>query len=130
MPLERQKIISEYHDPPAMGHLGILRTIHLVSQHLWWPKLAAKVEEYVKGCAKCQQNKVNTQAKKAPLSLIFPKPNTLPFSTVSLDFIVKLPQLQGYDLILTITNQGCTKMALFIPCNETINVEGVTQLYF
>ena len=47
-----------------------------------------------------------------------------------MDFIVKLPKSQGYDSILTITDQGCTKMAIFLPCHETIDVEGVAQLYF
>ena len=97
---------------------------------MWWPKLTAEVEQYVKGCTKCQQNKVNTQAKKAPLSPIFLIPNATPFSTISLDFIVKLPTLEGYDSILTITDQGCTKMAKFLPCHETINAEGIAQLYF
>ena len=47
-----------------------------------------------------------------------------------MDFIVKLPESEGYDSILTITDQGCTKMAIFLPCNETIDTEGVAQLYF
>ena len=128
-PVEQRNIISQYHDPPAMGHPGISRTTHLLKQHLWWPKMADEVEQYVKGCAKCQQNKVNTQGKKAPLSPIFPHPDANPFSTIAMDFIVKLPKSQGYDSILTITDQGCTKMAIFLPCNETIDA-GVAQLYF
>ena len=102
----------------------------LLRQHLWWPKLASEVEQYVKGCMECQKNKTNTQHKKAPLSPIFPQPDTLPFTTIAMDFIVKLPKSQGYDAILTITDQGCTKMAIFLPCNETIDAEGVAQLYF
>ena len=47
-----------------------------------------------------------------------------------MDFIVKLPKSQGYDSILTITNQGCTKMAIFLPCHESIDAEGVALLYF
>ena len=113
-----------------MGHPGVSRTTSLIRQHLWWPKLASEVEQYVKGCAECQCNKVNMQGKKAPLSPIFPQPNAHPFSTIAMDFIVKLPKSQGYDSILTITDQGCTKMAIFLPCNETINAEGVAQLYF
>ncbi len=46
-----------------------------------------------------------------------------------MDFITKLPLSEGYDTILMITNQGCTKMALFIPCSETITAEGVAHLY-
>ena len=51
------------------------------------------------------------------------------FDTVALDFITKLPESQGYDSILTITNHDCTKAAIFIPCNEEINAEGMAALY-
>jgi hypothetical protein len=53
----------------------------------------------------------------------------MPFETVALDFIVKLPVSQGFDSILTITDQGCTKAAIFIPCNEDITVEETAALY-
>jgi len=46
-----------------------------------------------------------------------------------MDFITKLPPSQGYDSILTITDHDCTKVALFIPCNETITSKGVAKLY-
>jgi hypothetical protein len=85
--------------------------------------------DYVKGCADCQHNKVNTHTKKAVLSPIFARPEALPFETVAMDFIVKLPLSEGYDSILTITDHDCTKMTIFIPCNESISAEGVARLY-
>ena len=88
-----------------------------------------EVYQYVKGCAQCQQNKVNTQAKKVPLNPITLIENALPFQTITIDFIVKLPPLEGYNLILTITDHDCTKMILTIPCQEAINAEGVANLY-
>ncbi len=42
----------------------------------------------------------------------------MPFKTVTLDFITKLPASQGYDSILTITDHNCSKAAIFIPCKE------------
>ncbi len=45
-----------------------------------------------------------------------------------MDFITKLPQSDGCDTILTITDQGCTKMALFLPCMETITAEGIARI--
>jgi hypothetical protein len=54
----------------------------------------------------------------------------MPFETIALDFITKLPVSQGYDSILTITDHDCTKAAIFIPCNEEINAEGTAALYF
>ena len=87
------------------------------------------VYEYVKGCAQCQQNKVNTHPGKAPLSPITPTAGALPFQTIAMDFIVKLPESAGFDSILTITDRDCTKMLIAIPCRETITAEGVAELF-
>jgi hypothetical protein len=64
-----------------------------------------------------------------PLSPITPVHGALPFQTIALDFIVKLPISNGYDSILTITDHNCSKAAIFIPCNESIDAEGVAGLY-
>ena len=53
----------------------------------------------------------------------------MPFKTVEIDFITKLPLSQGYDSILTVTDHDCTKAAIFIPCNEEINAEETAGLY-
>ena len=56
-------------------------------------------------------------------------PEALPFETIALNFIMKLPESQGFDFILTITDHNCTKMSRFIPCREEINVEESAALY-
>ena len=48
---------------------------------------------------------------------------------VALDFITKLPSSNGYNSILTITDQGCTKMTHFVPCNETITAEETARTF-
>ena len=53
----------------------------------------------------------------------------MPFETIAIDFITKLPVSQGYDSILTVTDHNCTKTAIFIPCNEEINAEEMAALY-
>jgi hypothetical protein len=52
-----------------------------------------------------------------------------PFQKVSMDLITDLPLSQGYDSILTIVDQGCSKAAKFIPCAKTITGLDVAQLY-
>ncbi len=84
--------------------------------------------DYVKGCAKCQQHKINTQPTQAPLQLIYPRPKAMPFKMVTLDFITKLPVSQGYDSILTVTDHDCSKAALFIPCKEAMTAEEMAGL--
>jgi hypothetical protein len=125
----RRQVVHNHHDLPAYGHPGISRTTALTEHHYWWPHMRQEIRDYVSGCADCQRNKVNTQARKALLTPIFPQPEALPFETIAMDFIVKLPLLNSFDSILTITDHDCTKAALFIPCNETIMAEGVVELY-
>ena len=86
------------------------------------------VTAYVKGCATCQMNKINTHPTKPPLFPITPA-HSLPFQTVALDFITKLPESYGNDTILTITNHDVSKAAIFIPCKESIDSVGVAELY-
>jgi hypothetical protein len=50
-------------------------------------------------------NKVNTNPTKPPLYPIAPVTDALPFQTIALDFITKLPESDGYDTILTIRPQ-------------------------
>jgi hypothetical protein len=126
---DKRHIIQSHHDTPVHGHPGISKTIQLTERLYWWPKMRLDITEYVKGCAKCQRHKVNTRPTKASLQPIYPKLEAAPFKTVALDFIVKLPVSQGYDSILTITDQGCTKAAIFVPCNEDITAEETAALY-
>jgi hypothetical protein len=125
----KRHLIQSHHDSPVHGHPGISKTIQLTERLYWWPQMRRDITEYVKGCADCQCHKVNTRPTKAPLQPIYPKPEAMPFETVALDFIVKLPVSQGFDSILTITDQGCTKVAIFIPCNEDITAEETAALY-
>jgi hypothetical protein len=125
----KHHLIQSHHDPPIYGHPGISKTIQLMERLYWWPQMWADIREYVKGCADCQCHKVNTRPTKAPLQPIYPKTEALPFKTIALDFIVKLPISQGFNSILTITDQGCTKAAIFIPCNEDIMAEEMAALY-
>jgi len=53
----------------------------------------------------------------------------LPFQTIAIDFIVKLPTSEGYDSIMTVTDHDCTKAVVLVPCQETINAEGVAKLF-
>jgi hypothetical protein len=125
----KRNIIQSHHDSPVHGHPGISKTIQLTERLYWWPRMRVDITEYVKGCADCQRHKVNTRPTRAPLQPIYPKAEATPFETVALDFIVKLPISQGFDSILTITDQGCTKAAIFIPCNEDITAEETAALY-
>ena len=121
--------MAQFHNSPTAGHPGRDNTLALVSQHYWWPGMTTWVEQYVAGCALCQQNKICTTKKKTPLYHIPGDPSMCPFNVVALDLITQLPKANGHDAILTIVDQGCSRAAIFLPCHMTITGEGVALLY-
>jgi hypothetical protein len=128
-PDARRQAVKELHDTPAAGHPGIANTWELVRQHYEGPKLRQFVEEYVKGCPKCQETKTNIHRSKAPLQHLNTAVDQGPFQFVSMDLITDLPKSDGFDSILTIVDQGCSKAAKFIPCHKTIDGPGVAHEY-
>ena len=86
-------------------------------------------EDYVHGCAVCQENKPRTTHRKAPLQPITSDPHSGPFQMVAMDLITDLPKSNGFNAVLTIINHGCSKAAKFIPCTTNITREGVAALY-
>jgi len=125
----RQDILQTLHDSPAAGHPGISNTWELVHKQYEGPRLREFVEQYVKGCARCQESKTNVHRSKAPLQRFDTPVKEGPFQYISMDLITDLPKSQGFDSILTIVDQGCSKAAKFIPCTKTIDGTGVALEY-
>ncbi len=123
----KRGVIHSFHDKPSAGHPGISNTYRLARCDTWWPNMKQDIKQYIKGCATCQASKVNTGPLKPAMIPITPE-HVLPFQTVAMDFITKLPQSGKYDTILTITDHDCSKAAIFIPCREAISAEEVVGL--
>src|SRR6202008_711122 len=125
----RRGVTSLFHDSTTAGHPGIAKTCALLQEHYWWPGIKWFVTDYVRGCAICQMNKVNTRPTKPPIFPITPETDALPFETIALDLITDLPNSAGYDSILTITDHDCTKSAFFIPTHKTADTWEIANLY-
>ena len=128
--LEQQReILQLYHNHPLAGHPGISNTIHLLSQTYEGREMKGFAEDYVHGCAVCQENKPCTTHRKAPLQLITPDPHSGPFQMVVMDLITDLPESNSFNAVLMIIDHSCSKAAKFIPCTTNITGEGVAALY-
>ena len=123
----RLKLISDFHDTPYAGHLGINKTNRLVSRYYWWPCMVADITNYVRECHSCQTIKVR-QSK--PLGLLNPLELSLaPWDTISLDFITQLPLTRkGHDAIMVVVDK-LTKMVHIIPTVTSCSAVKVAELY-
>ena len=115
--------MQQFHDN-IMGHPGQWKTVELITHEYWWPGIMEFVKAYIKGCATCQTTKIKPPVK-VPL-----KPNEIPlgiWETITMDFIVDLPVLNGYDSILTVVNRH-SKAIILAPCHKTITAKQTSQL--
>ena len=124
----KRGVISLYHDSITAGHPGISNTTWAIMRDFWWPAMKKDVTEYVKGCTICQFRKNQPNKPKPPLFPITSDTYDTPFTSIAMDFIVKLPLSESYDTILTITDTF-SKASIFIPCNESINAKNTAKLY-
>jgi len=125
----RRELVHTYHNTPTAGHARASTTLFSISRDYWWPNMKHFVTAYIRGCATCQSNKANTQPNKPPLFPITPECNALPFQTIAVDWITKLPQSNNYNSIMTVTDHDCTKAMVFIPCKEMMGTEEMVELY-
>ena len=86
------------------------------------------ITKYIKGCVTCQSRKNQTNKPKPPPFPIASDTYNTPFTSIAMDFIVKLPLSESYNTILTITDTF-SKASIFIPCNESTNTEYTAKLY-
>ena len=87
------------------------------------------LQKFILGCANCQAAKVNTHPmvpRLTPLTVESP----LPFSSISVDLIMGLPDSHGFDSVMVVVDHGLSKEVIYCPCMKDINTAGVAQPFF
>jgi len=125
----RRELIHAYYNAPTAGYARASTTLFSISHDYWWPNMKHFIIAYVRGCTTCQSNKANTQPNKPPIFPITPEPNAPPFQMITVDWIIKLPQSNGYNSIMIVTDHNCTKAMIFITCKETMGMEEMVEQY-
>ncbi|KAL3709190.1 hypothetical protein TMatcc_002980 [Talaromyces marneffei ATCC 18224] len=114
------------HDHPLAGHPGREKTYNILSRKYYWPNMTKTVSRYVKNCRICRRTKYS----RSPYQGILEPLNVpqRPWNDISVDFIVKLPESDGYDSIMVVVDR-LTKMRHFIPCTEELGAEDAADLF-
>jgi len=119
-------IVMLSHDSRLAGHSGRWKTLELVSWNYWWPQMSRYVGRYVLTCDMC----LRTKSFRRPLTReLHPLPiPSAPWDTISVDFIVELPQSAGHDSIMVVID-SITKRTHFISTVTTISAARAAHLF-
>jgi transposase InsO family protein len=122
----RRRIVSLCHDTRLAGHAGRWKTLELVSRNYWWPQMSRYIGKYVSTCDPCLRTKAQRHQPVGELHPL-PIPDT-PWDTVSVDFIVELPDSAGHNAIMVVVD-SVTKRAHFMPTFTTVSAAGTARLF-
>ena len=128
-PAAHHTLVDSLHSSPALGHAGQFHTKTFLKHDFWWPGLSTYINKFIKGCAICQQNKINTHPTCPPLNLVL-STTTLLFKQLSVDLVTDLPCVGNTDSIMVVVDHGLMKGVIIIPCSKTIDATEVGKLFF
>ena len=119
-------MVREAHGGALAGHFALNKTIDILKEHFYWPKMGGDVHKVISSCSIC--HKAESQFHQG-LYTRLPVP-VQPWDDVSMDFIVALPRTQrGKNAIMVVVDRF-SKMPHFIPCHKTDDATHIVELYF
>ena len=112
----RLEVLRQQHDRQVAGHRARHRTQELVSRNLTWDRWSEDVANYVAGCIKCQKSRAYRHSRQTKL---VPMPTgERPFEEIAMDFVGELPESEGFNAILVVTNRFA-KVQHYLPAKTT-----------
>ncbi|KAI3356936.1 hypothetical protein L3Q82_003577 [Scortum barcoo] len=88
----RSLVLQWIHTSKFSCHPGIRRTLFLLQQRFWWPRMAQDTQEYINACSVCARGK---SSHRAPAGFLKPLPIPhRPWSHIAVDFVSGLPPSQ------------------------------------
>jgi len=121
-----RQIVVLCHDTQIAGHPRCWKTLELVSRNYWWPQMSRYISQYVSTCDLCLQTNPWRHSPVGELQLLS-VPNER-WDTLSVDFVVKLPESSGHDAVMTVVD-SVSKRVHFVPMHTTVTAEGAARLF-
>ncbi|GKA96872.1 RNA-directed DNA polymerase [Tanacetum coccineum] len=123
----REAIVLEGHAGGLAGHFGRDKTLALLREQFYWPKMERDVNRLLERCRTCHIAKTHSSNVGLYTPLSVP---VAPWEDVNLDFVLGLPRTQrAKDSIMVVVDRF-SKMAHFVPCSKTFDASQVARLYF
>ena len=122
----RGDVLSEAHDPPTVGHVGVDRMMEQLSRKFWWKGMRGDVQSYIRTCPTCQVMKSDHQKVKGLLQpLEIP---TRKWQQITTDLVTDLPESQGYTAVAVFVDR-LTKYVKFVPCTKDVTAEQYARFF-
>ncbi|CAI5665465.1 unnamed protein product [Oreochromis niloticus] len=83
------------------GHLGFERTLHMIRERFYWPRMFQEIKAWCEQCERCCLRKTPTAGVRAPLVSIH---SSAPLELVCVDFLTLEKSKGGIENVLVVTD--------------------------
>ena len=119
-------MLKEGHDGQIGGHSWFLESYKRISTNVYWTGMKRDIQQYVRHCPVCQQNKYVAMSPGELLQPL-PVPHQI-WEDVSVDFIEGLPKLVGKDSILVVVDR-LSKYEHFIALRHPFTATNIAGIF-
>lgn len=118
------EVVAGFH---SFAHEGVQKTMDRIRRDFYWKGWKKTIQEFVRTCQVCQQNKWETLK---PGGLLQPlRVPTQIWADISMDFVEALPKVLGKTVILVVVDRF-SKYAHFIALSHPYTAGSVAQAFF
>ena len=121
----RELLVRESHGGGLMGHFSVKKTLDVLHDHFFWPRMRRDVEWVCSRCITCKR--VKSRVLLHGLYTPLPVPSE-PWVDISMDFVLGLPRSKRGMYPIFVVVDRFSKMAHFIPCHKTD--DAIANLFF
>ena len=119
-------ILHDNHDSWIAGHFGLYKTLERLKHKYHWHWIEKDVKDYIRACYTCQRDKPSHHRRYKQLEPL--EVPYRPWSSISMDWIVDLPESNGYTQIWVIVDRF-TKMAHLIPLPTKVSAKDIAKIF-
>ena len=121
-----EMLVRESHGGGMMGHFGVKKTLEIMHEHFYGPRMKHNLQSICDKCIPCKQAKSKVMPHGFYTLLLVPNH---PWTDVSMDFVLGLPRSQGGKDIFVVVDRF-SKMVHFIAFSKTNDATHIAYLFF
>ena len=122
----KNMILHDNHDSKIAGHFGTYKTLGRLKHNYHWHKMEEDVKDYVRTCDTCQHDKPSRHCRYGELEPL--EVPYRPWSSISMDWIIELPESTWYTQIWVIGDRFI-KMAHLVPLPTNTSAKDLAKIF-
>ena len=120
-------LVCKAHGGGLMGHFGVRKTLEVLHEHFFWPKMKRDVERVCVRCITYRQTKSKVLPHGLYTPLLVP---SAPWFDISMDFVLGLPRSRNGRNSIFVVVDRFSKMRHFISCHKIDDATHIANLFF